>query len=95
MAVYPETYDTYDAPGEALVLHGEVMVARLTPREREILEQLAAGPTTTEIAVALGISPLTVRSHVKSILAKLGVHSKLEAVIFALRHGVIELPRPA
>jgi DNA-binding NarL/FixJ family response regulator len=68
---------------------------RLTPREIEILRELAAGRSTSEIAEALFISPLTVRSHVKSILAKLGVRSKLEAVTVALRQGLIELSRPA
>jgi two-component system nitrate/nitrite response regulator NarL len=67
---------------------GEVALRRLTPREAEILRSLAAGQTTTQVAAALGISALTVQSHVKSILAKLGVHSKIEAVMLALRHGL-------
>jgi DNA-binding NarL/FixJ family response regulator len=65
-------------------------VERLTPREREILRTLAAGASTIEVAEAFGISPLTVQSHVKSILAKLGVHSKVEAVRIAWRHGLAE-----
>ncbi len=69
--------------------------ARLTTREAEILSLLAIGRSTSETAAALHISPLTVRSHVKSILAKLGVHSKLEAVSFALRSGLVEVERPA
>jgi DNA-binding NarL/FixJ family response regulator len=68
---------------------------RLTPREMETLSVLASGRTTTESAAVLHISPLTVRSHVKQILSKLGVHSKLEAVTLALRHGVIDLDRSA
>jgi len=67
---------------------GELALRRLTPREAEILRSLAAGETTTQIAEALGISALTVQSHVKSILAKLGVHSKIEAVTLAWRHGL-------
>lgn len=70
-------------------------ISRLTDRELEILKELATGRSTAETAATLHISPLTVRSHVKSILAKLGVHSKLEAVTYALLHGLIELPRPA
>lgn len=62
---------------------------RLTPRETEILRALAAGETATEIAGELGISALTVQSHVKSILAKLGVHSKIEAVTLAWRQGMV------
>jgi two-component system nitrate/nitrite response regulator NarL len=67
---------------------GETALRRLTPRETEILCSLAEGRTTTQIAQVLGISALTVQSHVKSILAKLGVHSKIEAVTLAWRHGL-------
>ena len=67
---------------------GELLLLRLTPRETEILRELAAGETTTKIADQLGISALTVQSHVKSILAKLGVHSKIEAVTLAWRFGL-------
>ncbi len=67
----------------------------LTTRETEILRALAAGRTTTEIAEDLRISPLTVQSHVKSILAKLRVHSKIEAVTLAWRFGVAASPRTA
>ncbi len=69
------------------------LVARLTPRELEVLQSLADGKSTDEIAQALFISPRTVRSHVKNVLAKLGVHSKLEAVTMALRYGVIRVGR--
>jgi DNA-binding NarL/FixJ family response regulator len=68
---------------------------RLTDREMDVLRELASGRTTDQIADSLYISVLTVRSHVKSILAKLGVHSKLEAVTYALGHGLIEVSRPA
>jgi DNA-binding NarL/FixJ family response regulator len=67
----------------------------LTAREIEILRELADGRSTTQTAEALHISVLTVRSHVKSILAKLNAHSKLEAVTSAIRHGLIEVSRPA
>jgi NarL family two-component system response regulator LiaR len=68
---------------------------RLTDREMDVLRQLASGRSTEQIADSLYISVLTVRSHVKSILAKLGVHSKLEAVTYALHLGLIEVSRPA
>jgi DNA-binding NarL/FixJ family response regulator len=67
---------------------GELLLRRLTPRETEILRSLAGGETTTQVAEGLGISALTVQSHVKSILAKLGVHSKIEAVTLAWRYGL-------
>jgi DNA-binding NarL/FixJ family response regulator len=79
--------------------HGEEDVrrafGRLTPREMETLTSFAAGRTTAETAAALHISPLTVRSHAKGILSKLGVHSKLEAVTLAIRHGLIDMDRSA
>jgi DNA-binding NarL/FixJ family response regulator len=70
------------------------IVPTLTRRELEVLEVLAAGLSTEDGAKALHVSPLTIRSHVKSILGKLGVHSKLEAVTYALRLGLIKLPPP-
>ncbi len=57
----------------------------LTPRETEILRALEAGGSTTGIARALGIGAATVRSHVKSILSKLDVHSRVEAIAVAAR----------
>jgi DNA-binding NarL/FixJ family response regulator len=54
--------------------------ARLTARELGVLEQLADGATTREIAETLGISDVTVRRHVSSVLAKLGVADRAAAV---------------
>ena len=67
----------------------------LTGREREILGLLADGSSTIEIAKTLGIRPMTVQSHVKNILAKLGVHSKVEAVTLAWRLGLGSASRTA
>jgi len=64
----------------------------LTGREREILACLAQGKSGPEIAAQLNIAPLTVRTHIRNILEKLGAHSRLEAVTFALRHGLIDSP---
>lgn len=61
----------------------------LTPREIEILGTLAQGWSTNEIADRLFISVTTVRNHVQSILQKLHVHSRLEAVSLALRERLI------
>jgi DNA-binding NarL/FixJ family response regulator len=69
-------------------------LARVTPRETQVLQALAAGETAAQIAASLGISAFTVQSHVKSILAKLGVHSKTEAVTLAWRHGLAPANRP-
>jgi DNA-binding NarL/FixJ family response regulator len=64
----------------------------LTPREREILVCLAQGMSGVQIAALLSISLMTVRTHIRNLLDKLGAHSRLEAVSFALRHGLIEPP---
>ncbi|ABM62729.1 response regulator [Halorhodospira halophila] len=62
--------------------------AGLTPRERDILERLAAGESNKVIARHLGISDGTVKLHVKSVLRKLGVHSRVEAAIKAVDFGL-------
>jgi DNA-binding NarL/FixJ family response regulator len=67
----------------------------LTAREFEVLQLLSNGSTTVEIARLLQISPMTVQSHVKNVLAKLGVHSKVEAVRLAWRAGAIATPASA
>lgn len=72
---------------------GERVAALLTPREREILQSLAEGMSGREIAEHLSISRQTQRTHVTNILAKLGVHSQMQAVLLALRYGLITLPR--
>jgi DNA-binding NarL/FixJ family response regulator len=63
----------------------------LTEREREILKLLSEGMRNEDIAKKLFISPQTVQTHVRNILGKLRVHSKLEAVAFAVRHGAIQV----
>jgi DNA-binding NarL/FixJ family response regulator len=64
----------------------------LTPREREILKHTAQGKSGAAIAAELNISLMTVRTHLRNLMAKLNVHSRLEAVAFALREGLIESP---
>ena len=67
----------------------------LAARELEILRALADGASTAEISAWLGIRPMTKQSHVKNILAKLGVHSKVEAVTLAWRFGLGSVSRSA
>jgi PAS domain S-box-containing protein len=62
----------------------------LTPREGEVLAQLARGLGTQEIAEALSISPSTVRNHIRHIMGKFDVHNRLETVLYALQHGLID-----
>jgi two-component system nitrate/nitrite response regulator NarL len=64
-------------------------VGTLTRREWEILGLLAAGWSNRRIASERRLAFLTVRTHVQSLLVKLGVHSKLEAVAFAVEHGLV------
>jgi DNA-binding NarL/FixJ family response regulator len=61
----------------------DVLLSKLTWRELQTLAALTEGHSTSEIAERFGICEATVRSHVKNILAKLGVHSRLEAVALA------------
>jgi DNA-binding NarL/FixJ family response regulator len=68
----------------------ELLVRTLSAREREILSYLSAGWSNRRIAEQWFLSLNTVRTHVQNILVKLGVHSKLEAVAFALEHRVVE-----
>ncbi|MCL4313658.1 MAG: response regulator transcription factor [Actinobacteria bacterium] len=63
--------------------------SRLTRREAEVLDLLAEGLSNDAIAEALEVSPNTARNHVQSILAKLGAHSRLQAVAIASREGLI------
>ncbi len=71
----------------------EHQVEPLTTRQREILRELASGRSTHETCERLQLSPNTLRTHVQHILAKLGAHSKLEAVTTALRLGLVSSPR--
>lgn len=64
---------------------------RLTAREKEILDLIAEGADNRTIADRLVVSPHTVRTHVQNLLAKLGAHSKLEALTIAARRGLVEL----
>jgi DNA-binding NarL/FixJ family response regulator len=63
-------------------------VEALTSREREVLAELAKGRSNREIARALGVAEKTVKAHVSSVLAKLGVQDRTQAALLAVRHGV-------
>jgi DNA-binding NarL/FixJ family response regulator len=64
--------------------------AALTPRQRQVLSLLAAGRSTQQISAELGVSHTTVRNHVANLMAALGVHTRLQAVITASKAGMID-----
>ena len=66
-------------------------IEQITPREREVLKKLAEGLSNKEIAARLHMSIDTERTHMMNILNKLGVHSRLQALVFAARHGLVEI----
>ena len=74
--------------GESPMEKKETPFSDLTPREREILCLLAEGQSNKLIARNLGISDGTVKLHVKAILRKLGIHSRVEAAVLAVEHGI-------
>ncbi|MBM7772831.1 two-component system nitrate/nitrite response regulator NarL [Actinokineospora baliensis] len=68
------------------------LAAHLTPRERQCLALLVEGASTVAMQRRMGISSTTVRTHIQALLTKLGVHSRLEAASFAVRHRLLVDP---
>ncbi|MCH1866453.1 response regulator transcription factor [Nocardioides sp. CFH 31398] len=66
--------------------------ARLTARELEVLTHVARGLANREVAARLSISENTVKNHVRNILEKLGLHSRMEAVMYAMRTKLLDMP---
>jgi len=77
----------HEAKGEAT----QRVLAQLTPRERDVLREVAGGHGDQAIAGRLHLSTTTVRSHVAQLLRKLGVESRLQVALFAIRHGLVNL----
>jgi DNA-binding CsgD family transcriptional regulator len=75
-----------DVPSTASASWGR---ARLTAREAEVLRCLASGRTARAIGRELGVSELTIRKHLENVYAKLDVHDRLDAVLAAIRTGII------
>jgi len=61
----------------------------LTPRQRDVLARIARGESSGEIARALDLTPVTVRNHLQGAMDRLGVHSRLDAVLIAMRRGLL------
>jgi DNA-binding NarL/FixJ family response regulator len=68
---------------------------RLTPREREIVQLLAEGKSTKEVAVALGLSVKTAETHRSNIMRKLQIHSVSDLVLYAVRNNIVHVVHPA
>lgn len=94
------TFSTYTSRARSGVVlvhvltpHGhrprEAAAIGLTPRQRQVLELLASGHGTTEVAHELGVSTVTARNHIGVCLRKLNSHSRIEAVAAARRLGLV------
>ena len=70
----------------------QMPVPRLTDRELQVLKLVARGMANKDIATDLFISENTVKNHVRNILEKLQLHSRMEAVMYAVRQKILELP---
>lgn len=68
-------------------------LGRLTPREREVLNLLGEGLSDKEISARLGVGKDTVHTHMVNLLGKLGAESRLQALIVAVRHGLVSIER--
>ena len=86
--------DIFTARMRRLLLRAQWRATRrspLTPREHEVLALLAAGVSAAEISSRLHITPKTTATHIEHILAKMGAHSRAQAVAFALRDRLVEV----
>ncbi len=71
--------------------HDRVPAPRLTDRELEVLKLVAQGLTNRDIGVQLFISENTVKNHVRNILEKLHLHSRMEAVLYAVKEKILDV----
>jgi DNA-binding NarL/FixJ family response regulator len=76
---------------KAVALARPAAAGPLTPRECEVLRLLALGASNDEIAERLFIAKRTVQNHVSTIYGKLGLDSRAEAVLYAIRHGIVDV----
>ena len=85
--IHPQLTKTFIE--EAQAVGDEPKTAPLSKREREILQKVADGATTRQVATELGISPHTVKTHLERIFEKLGANDRAQAVAIAIRTGIV------
>ena len=78
-------------PPEVAMRIGERLLAQLTPREMEVLQLVAKGCSNKEIATALHVVEGTIKIHVTNLLAKLGVSDRTQALVMAVKRGIIQI----
>jgi len=81
----------YVTPEVALELSVRLSDDQLSPREVDVIGAVAAGGDNKQVAHRLGVSEETVKTHMKSILSKLDASDRLQAVIIAMRRGIIDM----
>lgn len=86
----PTARSRYRPKGHSDDLLSSLLPDQLTHREKQVLRLLVDGLDGTQIARLLHVAPNTVRTHVQNVLVKLQVHSRLEAVAFAIKHGLVD-----
>ena len=84
-------FNDFSEPGTSSAEPHAITRDRLTPREREIVQLLAEGKSSKEVAVALGISVKTAETHRANIMRKLELHSVSEVVRYAVKNQIIEV----
>lgn len=80
-----------NTPGAEVELNNR---SRLTPREREIVQLLAEGKSSKEVAVVLGLSVKTAETHRSNIMRKLELHSVSDLVLYAVRNNIVHVAQP-
>ena len=95
----------FNSRAEKIVLHGflngtdgvptnQFSLPRLTAREREILQLLAEGKSTKEVAIILNLSVKTAETHRSNLMRKRGLHSVSELVLYAVRNHIVQIAQP-
>jgi DNA-binding NarL/FixJ family response regulator len=88
---FPDVARDRPAESKPTEVYARLLARHLTLREHQVLGMLVEGLSSVEIAEDLKIKSATVRTHIQNIMMKLQVHSRLQAVMFAVRHGLVSV----